>query len=193
MDLNEKKSENINEKSILSQTKFKIYLSTGEEILINDINPDLEIIIEKEIKFEKKLENNNKLAYDLIHQGINIFDINDPFFNDMCFSYQDEHGNDVILKNRKEDYFQNILVCIDGCEYLGLNTSDSNNYKIICKCKISALIINNTTDLYDYTQKDNSTNIKYDNGDNSILELIKCTDEVLNTDQIYILAFWVFY
>ena len=59
VDLNEKKSENINEKSILPQTKFKIYLSTGEEILINDINPDLEIIIEKEIKFEKKLENNN--------------------------------------------------------------------------------------------------------------------------------------
>ena len=184
INLQEKKSENIYEKNILPETKFKIYLSTGEEILINDLYPDLEIIIEKEIKFKKKLENNNKLAYDLIHQGINIFDINDPFFNDMCFSYQDEHGNDVVLKNRKEDYFQNILVCIDGCEYLGLNTSESNNYKIICKCKISALIINNTTDLYDYTQKDNSTNIKYDNGDNSILELIKCTDEVLNTAQI---------
>ena len=184
VDLKEKKSENMNEKSVLPQTKFKIYLSNGEEVLINDIIPDLEIIIEKDIKFEKKLENNNKLAYDLIQQGINIFDINDPFFNDMCLSYQDEHGNDVTLKNRKEDYFQNILVCIDGCEYLGLNTTDSNNYKMICKCKISSLIINNSTDLYDYIQKDNSNNIKYDNGGNSILELIKCTEEVFNEEEI---------
>ena len=113
-----------------------------------------------------------------------MFDINDPFFTDMCFSYQDEHGNDVILKNRKEDYFQNILVCIDGCEYLGLNTTDSYNYKIICKCKISALIINNSTDLYDYIQKENKTNIKYDNEGNSIFELIKCTDKIFNKDEI---------
>ena len=184
VDLNEKKSENINEKNILPQTKFKIYLSTGEEILINDIYPNLEIIIEKDIKFEKKLENNNQLAYDLIHQGINIFDINDPFFTDMCFSYQDEHGNDVILKNRKEDYYQNILVCIDGCEYLGLNTTDRNSYKIICKCKISALMISNSTDLYDYIQKDSKTKIKYDDDGNSIFELIKCTDKVFNKEEI---------
>ena len=170
-------------KTISPQTKYKIYLRSGEEILINDLYPDMEIIIEKEIIFEKKLKNNTILAYYLIDQGINLFNINDPFFTDICYSFQDEHGNDVIPKNRKEDYFQNILLCIDGCEYIGINTTIKNNYKIICKCKISAFILKNTSDIYNYNIN-NLPSINYENNDNNILEVVKCADTALSKDEI---------
>ena len=182
IDLKENKTKS---QTVSPPAKYKLFLTNGEEIDINNLFPDIEVIIEKEIKFQKKLENNNKLAYDLIQKGINIFDINDPFFNDMCYSYQDENGNDVTLKNRKEDYFQNILVCINGCQYIGLNTSDSNNYKIICKCKISSLIINNSTDMYNGLPNNLTDITKYDNnGDNLISELMKCTDDISKKDEI---------
>ena len=185
IDLNQKKTENSQEKINYPLPKYKIFLTTGEEINIADMFPDIEIIIEREMKFEKKLEDNNKLAYDLINQGINIFDINDPFFTDMCYSYQDEHGNDVTLKNRKEDYYQNILVCSDGCEYMGINTTDSTNYKIICKCKISSLMINNSTGIYDYNSNNSNDIAKYDNKENNIIsEVVKCTEDIAKTDEV---------
>jgi len=185
IDLKEQKTENSQEKTLLPFSKYKLYLTTGEEINIDSLYPDIEVIIEKEIKFKKKLENNNELAYDLIQKGINIFDINDPFFNDMCYSYQDENGNDVILKNRKEDYYQNILVCINGCQYMGINTTNSTNYKIICKCKISSLIIKNSSNIYDNSLNNLTEITNYDNNnDNIIVELVKCTDDISKNGEI---------
>ena len=185
IDLKEQKTENSQEKTLLPFSKYKLYLTNGEEINIDSLYPDIEVIIEKEIKFKKKLENNNELAYDLIQKGINIFDINDPFFNDMCYSYQDENGNDVILKNRIEDYYQNILVCINGCQYMGINTTNSTNYKIICKCKISALIIKNSSNIYDNSLNNLTEITNYDNNnDNIIVELVKCTDDISKNGEI---------
>ena len=185
MQIDLKENKTINSPTISPPAKYKIFLTNGEEIDVNNLFPEIEIIIEKEIKFEKKLENNTKLAYDLIKKGINIFDINDPFFNDMCYSYQDENGNDVTLKSRKEDYFQNILVCINGCQYMGLNTADNENYKIICKCKISSLIINNSSNIYDGSINNLTAITKYDNNDkNIILDLVKCTKDISKKDEI---------
>ena len=183
IDLKEQENKNL-EENISPLSKFKLFLTSGEEINIDNLFPDIEIILEKEIKFKNKLENNNELAYDLIKKGINLFDINDPFFNDMCYSYQDENGNDVTLKNRKEDYYQNILICTYGCEYIGINTTNSTNYKIICKCKISALTLKNISEIYDYDKNNLNEVVKYNNDKNIILELVKCTDDISKKEEI---------
>ena len=138
VDINEKNSDVDKIKSFSSQTKYKVYLSNGEEIDINNICKNSEIKIEKDIILKKNLENNRELMYKLTEKGINVYDIKDPFFNDGCYSYQDGNNNDVPLKNRVEDYYQNTVICIEGCEYSGINYTTS---KIICKCNTNSLFI----------------------------------------------------
>ena len=65
IDLKENKTKS---QTVSPPAKYKLFLTNGEEIDINNLFPDIEVIIEKEIKFQKKLENNNKLAYDLIQK-----------------------------------------------------------------------------------------------------------------------------
>lgn len=37
------------------------------------------------------------------NMGVNVFDINNFFFNDLCTPYSD-NGNDIILQDRIKDY-----------------------------------------------------------------------------------------
>ena len=63
-------------------------------------------------------------------KGIDIFNKSDPFYNDICFSYN-ENGKDVILEDRKKDYYQNINFCKDNCKYNNINY---NSKTISCDC-----------------------------------------------------------
>ena len=50
--------------------------------------------------------------------GVDIFNINDDFFNDICFPYSDNNSNsDMILIDRVSDIYLNYSICDKGCEY----------------------------------------------------------------------------
>ena len=181
IDLNEKNSEK-NNINFFPQTKYKIYLKSGEEILLNESDSNMYIIIQKDYYYLNKLQNNPELALYLIQKGINIFDINDPFFNDMCYKYQDENGNDVILKNRKEDYYQNVIACIPGCDFIGIN---STNNKFLCKCRLKTLLLNESN-LYDYLNYNYINNDVINNDEKNFgnFEVMKCFKETFNKKEI---------
>ena len=65
-------------------------------------------------------------------KGIDVFNIKDDFFNDICYSYS-ESDSDMILSDRVNDIYQNYSVCESDCSYekvnLQLNTAS-------CKCTI---------------------------------------------------------
>ena len=42
--------------------------------------------------------------------GVDIFNINDSFFNDICHPYSDSK-NDIILEDRIIDIYQNYSLC----------------------------------------------------------------------------------
>ena len=63
---------------------------------------------------------------------INIFDINDLFFTDLCkpFDYQ---NNDIILEDRFHFIYQNFSFCEKNCN----NTNIDFEKKIVsCECKV---------------------------------------------------------
>ena len=137
LDINEKNFESEKKNSISSQSKYKIYRANGDEIDIDQICKNTKIKIEKDLTLNNKNINNAELN-KLIEEGVNIFDINDPFFNDRCYPYTDENGNDIPLKNRREDIYQNTLVCIEGCQFSGYDTGSS---KATCVCDAESLLI----------------------------------------------------
>ena len=68
--------------------------------------------------------------------GYNPFDVNSPFYNDICTAFTNENGNDVLLDDRRKDYFdENINLCESGCKFIGYNTS-TNMYTCICNIKV---------------------------------------------------------
>ena len=73
-------------------------------------------------------------AKEFSEQGIDVFNPKDSFFNDICHSFKNKA--DIILKDRRDDIFQNITFCQDGCIYNGIN------YDLMaanCICDISIL------------------------------------------------------
>ena len=78
------------------------------------------------------------LAYNMPLQGIDIYDANDPFFNDICYPFTSEEGKDVSLEDRREYYYKNVTFCEDDCEYNGI---DYLTKEAICECNIKTNFI----------------------------------------------------
>ena len=71
----------------------------------------------------------------VVVNGYNVFDVNSPFYNDICTDFTNENGNDVLLDDRRKDYFdENINLCETGCKFVGYNTT-TNLYTCICNIK----------------------------------------------------------
>jgi len=69
-------------------------------------------------------------AKKMAEQNIDVFNVNDTFFNDICHPFKSESG-DIIIKDRRDDLFQNVTFCGEGCLYNGIDY----NYMIArCIC-----------------------------------------------------------
>ena len=74
----------------------------------------------------------NKLSG--LEQGYNQFDVNSPFYNDICTPFTNEYGTDVLLDDRRFDYFtEENNFCQEGCKFDGYN--ETSGY-FGCKCPI---------------------------------------------------------
>ena len=50
-------------------------------------------------------------AKGLSEKGIDIFNANDDFFNDICHNYESSDNKDIILTDRRKDIYQNATFC----------------------------------------------------------------------------------
>ena len=88
------------------------------------------------MKFIGDLEDIDLLeAQKMSEKGVDVFNINDSFFNDICHPFTSENG-DIIIKDRRIDLFQNVTFCGEGCLYNGIDYT-----YIIAKCVCDADII----------------------------------------------------
>ena len=82
-------------------------------------------VCKKDIKIIKYIEDANKIdinkAKILSEQGIDMFNLKDNFFNDICYPNDNPNKKDIIINYRKDDIFQNITFCQDACKYDGIN------------------------------------------------------------------------
>jgi len=77
---------------------------------------------------------NYELQTALTKQGINIFDINDPYYKDICYDFDNPKKRDMALKDRIKETYVNVTLCDDGCINTGI---DIKNNVATCNCKFN--------------------------------------------------------
>ena len=78
-------------------------------------------------------ENTYDLIKHLKEQGYDIFNPNDTFYNDICTPYNSVNDTDIIIKDRRNDFYDpNLTLCESTCEYKGF---DINTSKVNCECQ----------------------------------------------------------
>ena len=111
------------------------------------LNAD-EICKEESIKVTESLtsllDKNDNTKYEiqtsLTSQGINIFDLNDPFYNDICYDFDNPLKKDIPLNDRIKEVFPNVTLCDEGCQYSGINLEEMT---ATCDCKFNDIANSN--------------------------------------------------
>ena len=93
-----------------------------------------------------------KTISDFQNLGVDILDINDDFFNNLCYVFADSN-KDMILEDRIKYIFQNYSLCEEGCSY---NNLDIGTRSISCDCKIQGNISTVTAPLVFNSGKESS-------------------------------------
>ena len=107
-------------------------------------------------------------------QGIDVFNIEDPFFNDICFPYESEYGTDVTLSDRVENYYQNVSFCDENCNYEGVNYTTN---EAICSCNVQEDLLDNLLD-------NKLTGEVYEIVKSLNINVMKCYDSIFKFDNL---------
>ena len=119
------------------------------------------------------------LYEDLQKSGYDLFNIEDPFYNDLCSPYKSENGTDVLLSDRKNDYYNNnYTTCQANCQYSSFN-SEYQFLKCECKVIVDDIDIND----FDKFSKKIYKNF-YDILKNSNYKTLKCYKLVFNLEYL---------
>ena len=114
--------------------------------------------------------------------GIDIFNIKDSFFNDLCNSYS-SFDNDIILEDRIKYIFKNYSLCENGCEY---NNFNIESMLITCECKVKENI---STFIYPLKFEQPKESSIMD----SNIGVIKCYNLVFSFNgKLSNIGFWIF-
>ena len=123
--------DNNNKQVLNNQVEYAVYDENKNKI-------DLSIC--KNIKIIYEIKNTSLLNTTFISQfsdkGIDVFNISDNFFNDICYSYSNNQ-TDLILGDRVEDIYQNFSLCDSNCEYMKINLT---TMKVYCECQVKTEI-----------------------------------------------------
>ena len=84
---------------------------------------------------QSKLNLTTELQYKVaqtVGENYNPWDFESPFFNDICTPFTNENGNDVLLDDRRKDYYNSeVSLCEENCYFMGYNISLK---MYACKC-----------------------------------------------------------
>ena len=140
-DYQKSQTSNDDDKSfnLCSNTQLEIYDYSGRKLNLSICREDIKVM--KPLNnFENQFDMNS--AKSLSEQGIDVFDKNDKFFNDICHPYDNSEGKDITLNDRRKDIYQDVTFCQNGCNYNGINY---NLNAVNCICDSSYLQDENKT------------------------------------------------
>ena len=180
--------------SIITLLQFEVD-NNDEQCLINNVgyqaydedrNPlDLSLCNDTNIQIFYLIKSDSSLDISFIssfkQKNIDILNIKDSFFNDICISYS-EKKNDLILYDRVLDIYQNYSFCDEDCAYNGTNL----DLKIItCDCEVKTNLTENMT----------SSDLvkKYEVEKSSIFAIAKCYKLFFSWENKFKnIGFWIF-
>ena len=137
-------------------TVSRVFTDDGTELDIVNIDDDY-ITIELTFNGTDTLSPETAKYIHDYDNSYDVFDPNNKFYQDLCTSFQNEKGHDVIVEDRVKYYYTNYC---GTCQYSGMNY-DTN--KMSCKCSVKGKV---------FDEKVNFTSTFPIN-----IEIIKCTVE----------------
>ena len=169
---------NTNEYSLTNKVEYVVY--NEKKHLLN-----LSVCSEEPIKIYYNIANSKVLNISSIQKfaslGVDIFNIKDNFFNDICQPYS-EGDADLILKDRVNDFYQNYSVCDSNCEYENI---DIKNMSIVCSCSVK-------TEIETELEEPTFHNIFFGIFEDSTFGVVKCYKLVFNLNKKDNIGFWMF-
>ena len=158
--------DTIDNTSITNNVKYNVFSSDGKLL-------DLSICDSNDITIITPITNTSYINYDLAKilkdNGIDLYDINDDFYQDFC-NNQNISDQDLTLEDRINDIYVKVNFC-GTCEYSGINYTIQ---KIICKCSTdNESNINNDIESSNSFNDDKSSFLDKIN-DNINYKIIKC-------------------
>ena len=144
---------------------------------------------------------NDPFAIKLLEeQKINIFDLKNEFYTNICFHFNSPNGRDSTLQDRIKTFYPNITLCDPGCRNKGINLT---TMKAECECTFQDLLIKS---IFENNLFGNNILIKESIGqieemlNNLNLEILTCYKEVFdykyfkkNIGGFIIIAIFIFY
>ena len=109
----------------------------GEKLNASKSCSDKNVIMYENILNILNDPNALKLLQD---QKINIFDLGNSFYHDICFHFHSPNGKDATLQDRIKTFYPNVTLCDENCKNKGVNIS---TMKAECECTFQDLLSNN--------------------------------------------------
>ena len=170
---------NLYENSLTNEVEYAVF-DENKEMVDLSVCKDEKIEINYEIK-NTSLINISKINY-YSEQGIDIFNSEDEFFNDICYPYSEE-DSDIILQDRITDIYENYSLCENNCDYGGINTTLNT-----IKCECSVKTYSDTT-----VEEPKLNEIIIDTFTKSNIGVIKCYNLVFNIkNKVKNFGFWIY-
>ena len=169
---------NTNDDVLVNQIEYKAYDDTQRELnlsLCNNTNLTVYYILKNE-----KQEEVDLISY-FKKNGVDILDLNDKFFNDVCMPYSNSE-NDLTLNDRIRDIYKNYSFCEKNCRLVEINFDE---YKATCDCTIKEDM---NVDDFNFDISEALTQKKNNN-----FQIIKCYSGFTSIkDNLANIGFWIF-
>ena len=131
--------DKLNQNNPITSYSF-FHPKTGEKLDAENICKDEVITVEENILSLLNENNPNyKTLLLLTSQNINIFNLSDDFYTDICYEFNSPINKDIPLRDRLLAFYPNITLCDNGCENTGINLTSMS---AICKCKFNDIANN---------------------------------------------------
>ena len=111
--------------------QYEVYEPFSKELIDLSICDNTSIDLYIPISLSKETQD---LYNNLKQSGYDLFNLNDSFYNDICTPFESENGTDVLLSDRKNDYYNNNdTTCQNICQF----TEYSSETKYLkCECNV---------------------------------------------------------
>ena len=107
---------------------------TGKNLNASEICKEIKVIVEENIL---SIIDDNKTVLFFADQNVNIFNISNEFYTDICFHFESPNKKDIVLKDRIQSFYPNVTLCDSGCKNIGINFT---SFVAICECSFKDLL-----------------------------------------------------
>ena len=155
---------------------YEVYDSSLNKLNL-DVCSETQISILVPIKLDESLDS---LAKSLSDSGYNLFNENDSFYNDICATYTNENGTDMLLSDRKNDIYsatQNQSICQINCD---LESYNSTSKKAKCNCDVATTSTIATLNIDNLFNKKEIAKSFYNALANSNFKVMKCYELIFD-------------